>query len=59
MGDETTPRDLAQLKGRAELTFAEKGKVAGRTALPDRNQDLSSAHVGFEMPVGHPSADFE
>lgn len=54
-----TPRDLARLKGRAELTFAEMGKIAERTGLPDRNQDLSSAHVRFEMPVGHPSGDFE
>lgn len=54
-----TPRDLARLKRRAELPFAEMGKIAGRTALPDRNQDLGSAHVRFEMPVGHPSGDFE
>lgn len=54
-----TPGIWLRLKGRPELTFAEMGKIVGRTALPDRKQDLSSAHVKFEIPVGHPSGDSE
>lgn len=59
MRNEITPRDLAQSKGRAELTFAERGKAAGRTGLPDRNHELSPDRVRFEVPVGHPRDDIE
>ena len=59
MRHDITPRDLARSKGRAELTFSERGKTAGRMGLQDRNRELSPDHVRFEVPVGHPGSDTE